>query len=664
MTVLRLFLFLAFSFSSLIVSAQQLDLANIFTDNMVLQRQKEVTVWGKATPRHKIQLRIGDKNLFTKASKNGTWEINIPPHPAGGSYTLTVNDLKSQESITLNNLTFGDVWICGGQSNMEWFVENSKDAEVEIETASHPQIRLLTIPRTMANLPKNDIEGLEWKICSPESIAQFSAVAYYFGRNLKDSLQIPIGLISDNWGGTVAEAWTSPEALIDLPTYKTQLEKLKTLDLDKEAKSGDDEFNAWLDEFTNLDAGMENSQPKWHQLEHYNDWKGMTLPGIWESSGDPELRNADGIVWFQKHITLSADQAASATEISTGPIDDSDKIWINGQLVGETFNFYNKDRNYSIPKGVLKAGKNSIVIRVEDYIGGGGPYGDAFKYFIKTKSEKISIAGLWKYKAGFITTKPMPKNAFGPNAYPSMLYNGMIAPIKKIALKGVIWYQGESNAYRAVEYRNIFRKLILDWRKQFNYVEMPFLFVQLANFGAPSATPGDSQWAELREAQASVLDLPNTGMITAIDIGQANSIHPTNKQEVGRRLALEAFRLVYQLPGATPQGATYKESHFNEDYVVIHFNTHGRALTTKDKYGYVRGFIISGADHKFYWAKAEIVDKDKVKVWSNHVKAPKAVRYAWDDNPQPADLFDSDGWPVLPFRTDNWTLSTDGINRN
>ncbi len=658
-----------FLFSSLLITvafvqAQALQVPAIFSDNMVLQRDSDITVWGTGKPGHTIHVTLEREQYRTVVPASGKWEVTIPPHSAGGSYNLRIIDYEDHHKKDYLNVTFGDIWLCGGQSNMEWFTENALHGKAEVAAANHPDIRLLTVPRKIANKPQEDILKTNWQICTPKSVAQFSAVGYFFGRLLNDSLGVPIGLINDNWGGTVAEAWASEDAFVDLPNYKAQIDKLHTINPEKESKSGDAAFNQWLESFKNEDAGRKGDTFVWAKKAKYRKWKSIDIPTQWEAAGQKELEELDGVVWFQKNIVLTAHQAATAKNISLGTIDDSEKTWINGHLVGEMYNRYNKDRFYAIPAGILKEGDNSIVVRVEDYIGGGGLYGKPEKLFIETKNEKIPLAGSWHYKIGYACTTPMPRNGFGPNAYPSMLYNGMIAPIRKFAIKGVIWYQGESNVERAVEYRDIFRRLILDWQKQFNNSTLPFLFVQLANFMTPQVKPQDSKWAELREAQASVLDLPGTAMITAIDIGEAGSIHPLNKQEVGRRLALAAVREVYGIYDISYKGPVYEKMTIKGNRIIIHFAPDHNPLKASGKKGFIKGFTISGADKVFHWAKAKITGDHEVTVWARDVAHPVAVRYAWANNPQNANLYNTVGFPAYPFRTDDWELSTQNTKRN
>jgi sialate O-acetylesterase len=450
-------------------------LPRIFSSNMVLQQGSEIPVWGNADRNERVTILFNGVTLRAKADKNGSWRVNLPAQNYGGPYTLTV---KGNNTVEFENVMIGEVWVCSGQSNMQWTVKNSNDSDEEIAAADYPNIRLFYVPREVAQFPQTDISDGEWVECSPETIPEFSAVAYYFGRSLYQDLNVPVGLIHTSWGGTVAETWISPSAM-----------------------SIDPDFGA-----------------KFNELQE-------------------------------------------------------------------------KDQN-EIDK----------------------------------------------------------KN---PNAYPALLYNAMIQPLIPYAMKGAIWYQGESNAGRAKQYQRIFPGLINDWRNQWKQGDFPFLFVSLANFRKPVEQPADSDWAELREAQTMALSLPNTGMALAIDIGDADDIHPRNKQDVGKRLALNALKIAYDKE-VVNSGPLYKSVEIKNGKAYITFTETGSGLQVNDKYGYLKGFTIAGADRVFHWAKAEQVDAQTVVVYSDEVSNPVAVRYGWANNPDDVNLYNKEGLPANPFRTDQW----------
>ncbi len=452
----------------------------IFGDNMVLQRDAGIRIWGWGDPDERVAVMLGDQKQETRTDRDGRWEVSLHPMKAGGPFQMRV---QGKNSIEFSNILIGDVWLCSGQSNMEWPVSRSADPDNEARLANYPEIRLFTVPRTMDAAPADDLSGGEWLVCAPESVPSFSAVAYYFGRHIHTETGVPVGLLHSSWGGTVAETWISGESIASVDDFR---------------------------------------------------------------------------------------------EIMTEAVS---------------------------------------------------PTGD--------------------------------RGAGGPNSFPSLLYNGMINPIASFAIMGVIWYQGESNSGRAHQYREIFPVLIRDWRKQWRQENMPFLFVQLANFMAPANEPSESGWAELREAQAMALALPATGMAVAIDIGEADDIHPLNKQDVGKRLALSALKVAYGRD-IVHSGPVYSSMSIEGDIIRLDFASVGGGLTAMDRYGYLKGFAIAGEDRKFHWAQA-FIEGDQVVVYSNRVKNPVAVRYGWANNPDDANLYNAEGLPASPFRTDEWPGITHGV---
>lgn len=374
----------------------------------------------------------------------------------------------------------------------------------------------------------------------------------------------------------------------------------------------------------------------------------MILPNLWESQG---MKGMDGVVWFRKTITIPGSMIGAPATLHLGKVDDTDHTWINGQSVGETRNAYDKLRQYVIPEGVLKGGENTIAVRVEDYGGGGGLWGAAKDMYLEIGGTRIELAGSWQYRVSPQGMK-MNQAAMGPNDAPTLLFNGMIKPLIPYAIQGAIWYQGESNASRAYSYRTLFPTMIKDWRKRWGR-DFPFLWVQLANFKPPVATPGDSDWAELREAQSMTLSLPNTGQAVIIDIGEADDIHPRNKQDVGYRLGLAAEKVAYGR-NLTYSSPMYKEMRKEGDRIILSFEHVDKGLRVKDRYGYLKGFAIAGADKKWVWAKAELISDHEIAVYSPRIKAPVAVRYGWASNPDDANLYNAAGLPASPFRTDDW----------
>ncbi|MEP6513545.1 MAG: sialate O-acetylesterase [Parafilimonas sp.] len=624
-----------------------LKLPNLFQSNMVLQRDKPCTIWGWADKNENVSLQFNNQSYKTKPGADGKWKIILPAQIAGGPFTITIT---GNNTITLNNILFGDVWICGGQSNMQFHVTELAQKESDSARDNNQNIRIFTAGLATDYVPHDTLSSGEWKVASVETIQSFSAVAFFFGRYLQEKLHIPIGLISDNLGATSVETWMSVEAIHQFPQfdnyYNTYLSPKKSM------KQLTDEFEKIKPEwkkkyYLKNDPGLEQ---QWYKPDtDTTDWKTINVPGYWEDNG---LADYDGSVWFRRTFDLPVDYKKNGFHISLGQVNDYNIAWVNGYKVGETYGNINYS-DYNAPDSILKPTKNVLAVRVFDVGGKGGMYNMFWNQ---------QMAGIWKYKPGvkidvskFVIPKVSNANLF---ASPSILYNGCIAPLTQLSIKGAIWYQGESNAGRAEEYKQLFPAFIKDWRKQFNQNDFPFLFVQLANYMAETSMPEQSEWAELREAQASALALPNTGMAVAIDIGEAYDIHPKNKMDVGKRLGMAALKAAYNIDTVN-LSPMYDHTQINNDSIVIYFKNTYDTLITRDKYGYVRGFSIAGKDSIFHWAKA-FVRKNTVVVYSDEVKNPIAVRYAWASNPGALDLYNKEGLPAAPFRTDNWKGITAG----
>jgi sialate O-acetylesterase len=611
-------------------------LPRIFSNNMVLQREMPITVWGWAGKSESITVMFNGATVKAKAGKDGSWKAVLNAMKPGGPYTLTVKG--ESNTITLSNILIGDIWIGSGQSNMEWIVKNSNNASGEIAAGNHPQIRLFTVEKAMSFYPEKDVAGGEWLECTPETLGDFSAVAYFFGRKLNQDLNIPIGLVNSSWGGTNIQTWMSWDVM-------SQKEEYKSLDLAALHEAAKD-FAVKKQRF---DAAMENERGKeerWYDPQNASDWKAIMLPRVWEQT---EIGNADGYIWFRKEFEVGAEAAGKPAVVHLGPIDDSEETYLNGKLIGSTQG-WNIERNYTLTTGMLQPGRNVLVVRVLDTGGGGGIYGTKEQVFVETEGRKIPLAGEWQYKPSVVSTE-FGMDRSGPNMYPSQLYNAMIAPLTPLAIKGVIWYQGEANTGEPQRYRKLFPEMITDWRTQWKQ-QFPFFWVQLANFMAPDSVPSSSGWAMLREAQSMTLSLPSTGQAVTIDIGEEKDIHPRNKQDVGLRLAFSALNVAYQKKNVS-SGPAYQSMEKTGDKIVLTFTHTGSGLMVKDKYGYLKAFAIAGADRKFVWARAYI-ENGKVVVYHPSVKDPVAVRYAWGDNPDDANLYNKEGLPASPFRTDTW----------
>ncbi|WP_029906906.1 sialate O-acetylesterase [Prevotella sp. 10(H)] len=616
----------------------EVKLPHIFSDNMMFQRDKPINVWGWADKNESVEISFMDQKKKVKADKNGKWTVTLSPVAYGGPYTMDVKGKNN--SITLKNILVGEVWLCSGQSNMEWQVKSTMNAKEEISTADYPQIRSFNVVKDMSMRPKDDLNGT-WEVCSPETVGDFTAVGYFFARKLYQELNIPIGIIHSSWGGTDIETWTSPDSFAKLGNiFKDRYKNVNITDLDKSAKDSEEGKKAYEQALQN-EQGMKE---QWFSPAYNtSSWKKMPVPGLWKG----EEASLDGTIWFRYAIDLPADIGDKEATLEFGPIDDNDITWVNGIKIGETFGS-NTDRVYNVPANVFKGGQNTITVKITDTGGPGGFWGKPETLVLKAGGKSYPLAGDWAYKVG-VNKKDYNIVDYSPNMYSSLLYNAMINPVIKFGIKGAIWYQGENNASQAYNYRTLFPNMINDWRTKWGY-EFPFYWVQLANFMAKDAEPKDSDWAELREAQTMTLSLPKTGEAVITDIGEAYDIHPRNKQDVGLRLALNALYKDYGKTDVVYSGPTFKAMEIKGNKAVISYDNIGKGLKTTSKYGYVEGFAIAGSDNKFVWAKAYI-DGDKVVVYSDNISNPVSVRYSWSNNPD-VNLFNVEDLPAAPFRTD------------
>ena len=624
----------------------EVHVADIFSNHMVLQRNIPLKVWGDADPGEKVYVSFYGQKLKTKADKAGKWSIVLEPMNVGGPFKMIINGTNE---IIFEDILIGDVWVCSGQSNMQWPVSKSINAEEEIENANYPNIRLFEVPRTVSNTPLEKIPNTTWKICSAKTIKNFSAAGYYFGRDLQKEIDVPIGLIHSSWGGTCVETWTSKASITKVPKYEQMGERIDAYDVDKIIDQKRNELKKALGGFPEKENGMED---KWMlPSTDKSTWKSIELPTYWENAG---YRLLNGVVWFSRDFNLTESEIVKNSQLNLGKIDDSDITWINGAKVGEMKWGADAERVYKIPEKTLKAGKNNITVRVEDTYYKGGFSSKPEKLFLELGQKKISLSGEWEFKIDTVYAN----FRVSPNDAPSLLYNAMINPLIPYGIKGVIWYQGESNTPRAKEYEITFPNMVNNWREDWQQGDFPFLFVQLANYKKGKSTPQDDNWAELRESQTKTLSLKNTGMAVAIDIGDASDIHPKNKQDVGNRLMTAALKVAYG-KDIVHSGPIYKSMQIEGNKATISFDHVGSGLQIKNKHGNIKEFEMAGADQKFYWAKATL-NGDKIIVWSDQVKKPVAVRFAWSSNPAEFNLYNNEGLPASPFRTDDWEGITDG----
>jgi len=628
----------------------------LVSSNMMLQRNMPVKLWGWCSKDEKITINFMGKE-YKAVVKDSSWSLMLPAMKEGGPYEMK---LKGNNEIVLSNILIGEVWLCSGQSNMGFLMMNTSNAKEEIPNADYKNIRLFSIKKDYSSKPLQEAADVtRWEACTPASINKFSAVAYFFGRKLHEDLNVPIGLVWSAYGGTTIESWISKEGLAGEPTFGEAAAKIEQRDLNDEEKKANERFDDWIRTINKMDAGYGNGTYSWAS-ELHTDWTKVSMPNSWENI--TALRNKDGVIWFQKEIILSAADIANDAKIFLGAVDDEDFTFINGKQIGHRFDERTRKREYSISKSLLKEGSNFITVRITDYRDDGGFMGKADELFVQTSANKIPLAGDWHYKIGLDTVVPTGlARQLNTRQVPCILYNAMIAPATNYTFKGVLWYQGESNALRGFQYRELFARMIKDWRKKFNNEKLPFVYVQLPNYKKVLSRPADAEWAEIRESQTEVLKLPFTSMSCNIEQGEADNIHPKYKNEVGRRLALQAEYNVYGMRNFVPSGPVYKSMKVVGSKILIEFDIVGDGLQTKDGSKAIKGFAIAGGDKNFVWANAEIIDKKTVAVSADEVKTPIAVRYAWADNPTGLTLTNNTNMPAYPFRTDKWKGKTDEV---
>ncbi|WP_108821091.1 sialate O-acetylesterase [Dysgonomonas sp. Marseille-P4361] len=634
-----------------ITLSAQVKVANIFTDNMVLQAHKPIKIWGTAKKGENLKVSLGKQEKKTKANKHGNWIVEFPALDYGDP--CDINIIGDKNRIQLSNILIGEVWLCSGQSNMAMRV-NAGGGQVynyknEENNANYPNIRSFNVKPNYSTSTNVDIEGT-WEICSPATVSDFSAVAYFFAREIHNKTGLPIGIINSSWGGTDIETWISSNAFDTLPSlFKERYKQVYEIGVDSILKQNANNKKAFTELVTN-DIGIEE---EWQKINLDTDsWKEMAIPQEWSNT---DLADFDGAVWFRYTLNIADKDAGKPAIINLGKIDDDDITWINGVEIGKTEGA-GHDRSYNIPANILKAGANSIVVKVMDGRGAGGFTGTPNELYITTEEGQYSLAGNWLYKET-VSSKGFNFIDGEPNICNSLLYNAMIDPIKSFAIKGVIWYQGENNAGAAFNYRTLFPLLINDWRSKWND-SLPFYWVQLASFMHKSEQPPTyDHWAELREAQNLTLSLEKTGQAVTTDIGDANDIHPRNKQDVGKRLALIALNKDFNIKDIVYSGPTYRSMEKKDNKIIITFDNTENGIIVKNRYGYIEGFSIAGKDQKFVWAKAKLIDKDKIMVYSESISNPIAVRYCWEINPD-VNFYNSSELPASPFRRDNWKLDT------
>lgn len=624
----------------------QVSLPGLVSDGMVLQRNTNVKIWGWASVGENIKISFLDSTYHTIANKQGEWSIVLSDLQSGGPFEMNI---FGSNTIIIRDILIGDVWVCSGQSQMDIDMNRVRPLyEEEIQNAGNANIHYFSAPTVVKfGEPQKDIPKGRWEPVSQENILQISAIAYFFADKLYSKYKIPIGIIRSSLGGSPAEAWMSEDALKEFPKHFEEAQKFKdTSYVNKIRKDDHERISAWYDKLNNIDEGYKNAGLPWYKPEvDMSGWSTMQVPGYW---ADGDLGEVNGVVWFRKDIELPSGLAGKSARLNLGRIVDADSAFVNGVYVGSVGYQY-PPRRYDIPKGILKKGENTIVIRVISNSGRGGFVPDK-PYELVFKDKTIDLKGDWKYRLG-AKMEPLASQTF-IRWKPSGLFNGMISPLTDYTIKGVIWYQGESNTGRPEEYRTLFPAMIKNWRNKWAQGDFPFLFVQLHNFMKVRNYPTESNWALTREAQMEALKLPNTAMAVAIDLGVWNDVHPLNKKDVAERLVLAAQKTAYNERNIVSSGPLYQSMQEKGDSILLTFSSVGRGLEVKGG-GELKYFAIAGKDKKFVWANARIIN-NQVIVWSDEIKNPVAIRYAWADNPEGANLYNKEGLPASPFRTDNW----------
>lgn len=655
-TLNKLFALCVLSVVSVLNATAEIKMSPLFTDNMVLQQKSDAPIWGIAEPKAKVTVKTSwNKASYTAvADEAGKWMVKVSTPKAGGPYSMTVTEQGAQP-ITIKNVLIGEVWICSGQSNMQMPVKGNwakvTNCDEEVANAKYPKMRLISVERLTSSKPEDNFTtyGNGWMECSPENVAEFSATAYFFGREIHKKRGVPVGLIHTSWGGTTIEAWMSKEALAGVKDLGSQAEMVSGWPATREERRA--KSQGAVDAWNRLSNTFDDAFVQFSDFseEKFDDsrWDNMKLPGNLERV----YSGFDGHVLVRRTVDIPAAWAGKEIKMHIGGVDDKDFTYFNGTQIGGEQG-WNKARVYTIAGNLVKEGKTTVAIRIMDKSGNGGISGNDQSFYLEgPDGSKISLAGNWKSKkdADYSCMPARPVNMYNEPYWSTVLYNAMIAPLVPYSIKGAIWYQGCSNDDRAYQYQDLMRLLIADWRDKWGY-DFPFYITQLANYTKRQTQPTESTWAELREAQLmAARTVPNTGMAVTIDIGEANDIHPRNKQEVGRRLALQALNKTYGMQVAC-SGPVYESYEIDGNVIRLKFSSVAGGLVVKgDK---LEGFTIAGADHKFHWAEAKIVG-NCIEVSCKDVPKPLAVRYAWAHNPL-GNLYNTTGLPASPFRTDSW----------
>lgn len=651
--------------------AEYFALHKVYSDHMVLQRDREIRISGTAEPGGEVSIEFAGEKRTATAGADGVWRALFPAMKAGGPHSMTVSGKNA--ALKLEDILIGEVWVCSGQSNMAFTTRSARNAEAELAgAANQPKLRLLSVNRRIsAGKIAPDVETMGWELCTPRSAAGFSAIGYFFGRDLARDLDIPVGMINSTWGGTPIESWISAAGYADagLDDLADRAAGLPKTGYAEVLKTRGKALVEWEKKFFGDHADAVRAAAGWAKdpLPEPEKWKTVTVPANLSSYGI----DRNGVFWLRKTVNIPEELAGKDLDLSLSTIDDCDEVFFNGEKVGatgiDTPQYWSVLRHYPVPGRLVRAGANTVAVRVIDHAFDGGIGGNARNLYLGTGTTRIPLAGDdWKMRPEFLLEKDFPVRPGAPTDpalyHPASLYNAMIAGLQRFPVRGVLWYQGEGNTGNAKLYARTFPALIESWRKEWNDPGQIFIFAQLSSLEANAPRhqplpadfyeklqPRESNWAALRESQSSVLRLPNTGMAVTTDVGDPVDIHPTDKQTVARRMRMEALRLAYgrrDLVSSSPQYAGMK---VEGNRIRVSFTGTGSGLVARG--GALRRFAVAGKDGVFRWAKAEI-DGDTVVVSSPEVPEPVAVRYAWDNNPIDANLFNREGFPASGFRSD------------
>lgn len=616
-------------------------LSSILSDGMVLQRNEKVGIWGKAGAGQAVQIRFNEKKYEVLADPAGNWRIDLDETEPGGPFEMIIS--AGSETRAIRNILVGDVWLLGGQSNMELPVRRTLDLLAdEVKEVHLPWIRQFSLPISCNfHAPQSELPGGEWIAATSEEVLSFSAAGFFFAKAIYEQHRVPIGLIQTAVGGTPIEAWISERTLRRIGGYEDDLEQCKDDQYVSAVKAADEaRGNSWYTRLNSADPGLKEGW--YNELCDTANWQDFELPGSWAGG---ELEHLRGSVWFRKEIDLPESMTEGDACLKLGTIIDADDTYVNGVCIGSTGYKY-PPRRYVIPAGRLKPGKNTLAVRVISTHETGAFVRD-MPYRLLACGQEIDLTGTWKYRVGAITEAMQPQTFF--QYKPAGVYNGMISPLRNYRIKGVLWYQGESNTDHPAGYSKLFEALVADWRGQWGSGAFPFIYTQLANLGEEDAS--QTNWAVLREEQRKGLQLPGTAMAVTIDVGEYNDLHPQDKRTVGQRLALAARKLAYGEDGLIHSGPMFKEMELAEGGARLRFDHAGSGLVVKGG-GALGGFAVCGTEGVFMPAQAVITGGDTVLVTHELIQQPVHVRYAWANNPAQANLYNREGLPASPFSTE------------